>query len=321
LKRRLIAGFCFCFAHVQRDEFLLSLEEVNREHDEVNAQLHEVQARAELDFREIERVEEECVALTAQIAHCNKLNQAKREESSALKNKANDLKDELATATWALEEVEAEEGRLRGQVVSSPERRQKELHSKRDHLDRERDECRELEEQLQNIKTMCHHVEVATQAMENEVATIESVSSEAQKYAAAAKRLEATTQEVKENQKMVDDEKEQLALCERDLNRTEEQLSNLHKQCKMKMEAAQEALELTKSRLGQVEKDRRDCIQQVELGAARIREIETQIEQERLKTQQEIDTMIAEYRETEESVLARIDKRIEKISVAHNNDI
>ena len=300
---------------------MLSLEDVNREHDQLRGQLHEVQAKAEQDFREMERVEKECEALTAQIAHSNKLNQAKREESAALKRRANDLKDELATATWALEEVEAEEERLRAQVVSSPERRQKELYSKREQLDRERDECQDLEEKLQSTKTMYHHVEVATQAMDHEVATIESVYNEAQKFSVAAKQLEATTQEVEAQQQKVEEEKEKVVLCERDLNRMEEQLSNLHKQCKMKMDAAQEALESAKSKLNKVEKDRREGMKQVESGAARVREIETQIEEERLRTQKEIENMIAEYRVTEELVLARLDKRMEVISAPCHSEM
>jgi hypothetical protein len=63
--------------------------------------------------------------------------------------------------------------------------------------------------------------------MENEVAAVESVNSEAQKCAGVA-TAESASQEVMANKAFVKQEK--IVLCERDLNRTEEKPSNLHKQ-------------------------------------------------------------------------------------------
>jgi len=152
---------------------LLCLDEVNKEHDELQAQLEEVRAKSEEDFLAMEQVAKECEALTKQIAQSNKLQAAKREEASALKRKANDLKDELATATWALEESEA--------GVT---------------LDNLRDECSDLEENLQNVKTMCGNVSSSVKAIKSQVVAVEQVKEEAQKYFESHGNYETTAKEL-----------------------------------------------------------------------------------------------------------------------------
>ncbi|CAB9505864.1 Kinetochore protein nuf2 [Seminavis robusta] len=301
-----------------RNEYLLSLDEVNQEHDELQEQLKQVHDKYEEDSQTIERTQQENAELTKTIANLNKLQSAKRAEGQDLKNVVGGLKDELETAKWTIEEMEAEEEKLRSEVVSSPDRRKGQLKFERETLDRVRDECTNLEEKLQTTRTMCHHVEMAVKAMETEVATVESVNKEAGKFSEAGKQLEAVNQKLETQQEQVTREKEKIVFCERDLNRAEERLANLHKQNNMKMEAAQESLDAAKSRLNKVEQDRRDGMKQVQSGAARVREIETLVEEERLQTEKEIEGMISEYRETEALVLARLDERMERIG-AHSH--
>lgn len=300
-----------------RNEFLQSLAEVNTEHEQLVSQLEEVRATSETDYSAMEAVEKECEDLTVQIAHSNKLQAAKREEAAALKRKANDLKDELATATWALEEADAEEERLRSQVVSSPDRRQRDLNAKRGALDREREECENVETQLQNTKTMCRHVGEAIKAMHTEVATVDDVKEEAGKYSKVAELLETTNHEFEASKKQVTEISEKIVLAERDLNRSEEKLTNLQKQSKSKMEVAQASLGKAKALMHSVEKDRQDGMQRIEDGSIRVREIETQIEDDRIQAQEDIQAMISEYRETEELVMARLDKRMEAINATN----
>jgi uncharacterized protein YdcH (DUF465 family) len=63
----------------------------------------------------------ECEKLEMEIAHHNQVQAAAREETTALKKEANDLKDEVFTAGWHVQELEAEEEKLRLQIVSSPD--------------------------------------------------------------------------------------------------------------------------------------------------------------------------------------------------------
>jgi hypothetical protein len=72
---------------------------------------------------------------------------AKQEEAAALKREANDMKDGLASTTWALQETQAEEECLMGQVVLSPERRTQELAKKKERLEKKsgkRDKCQKI---------------------------------------------------------------------------------------------------------------------------------------------------------------------------------
>lgn len=295
------------------------MEDVNQEHEQLQTQLEHAQAQAEDDYVAMEDLANECETLTGQIAQSNKLQAAKREEASALKRKANDLKDELATATWALEEVEAEEERLRSQVVSSPDRRQNELKAKRGALDRERDDCEGLEEDVQKTTTMCHHVGEAKKAIQIEIEAVNAVKEEASKYCGVANKLESVSRDLEVRKKEVVQVNEEMGLCERDLNRTEDKLSNLRKQSNMKMEAAQQSLDEAKQSLDKVERDRRDGMKRVETGELRVREIEAQIEEERLQTQGDIEASITEFRETETLVLARLNKRMEAMEINKEN--
>ena len=76
--------------------------------------------------------------IETEIARQNKVQAAIRQESTALKKRANELKDEIATASLALEEANAEEGQLASRVVSSPARIKKEMNGLLEKLEIER---------------------------------------------------------------------------------------------------------------------------------------------------------------------------------------
>jgi hypothetical protein len=76
----------------------------------------------------------------------------------------------------------------------------------------------------------------------------------------------------------------------------------------MVVEATNDALEMVKTQLLSVEKDRRDGMARVEAGETEVRDLEAAIELARVKTQEEIQSMIAEYHKTEKLYLARNNK-------------
>jgi len=89
-----------------------------------------------------------------------------------------------------------EEERLRSKIVSSPDRRQGELETKRVTLDNLRDECSDLEENLQNVKTMCGNVSSSVKAIKSQVVAVEQVKEEAQKYFESHGNYETTAKEL-----------------------------------------------------------------------------------------------------------------------------
>jgi kinetochore protein Nuf2 len=292
---------------------LLALEEINQENALLNGQLEKTKIESNTKFQEMDQVERDCEELEIEIARNNKLQAAKREEATELKRQANDLKDDLATATLALQEAQAEYDTLNSQVVSSPSRRKYQLQSQKDALEREKQEIKALETKLQLIKTKILHVNQAIRDVPEITISMEQVHEVGQKRQQAKEQIGVAKSEKETIDKKTDDIVDEMEESQGALHRTEERLSHARKQTKVKMDAAQEALEVANAQLLMVEKDHREGMARVEAGEAEVRSMEAQIEQERQKTQEEIEVMIQEYRMTEKHVLEENSKLMKAI--------
>lgn len=279
--------------------------------DELTAVENESQAK----FQEKDSVMKECMELEMEISKNNKKQSQAREEAEALKKKANQLKDELDTALWALQEAEAEEENLRLQVVSSPDRRKMELEHKKEMLDHEKLECENMENQLQTFKTKTIHVQRATKDLQAARASFEELHAQAHKYAALIEKLEEALANIKKYENEAAETEAETEEVQRTLQRTDEKIVHQRKQHAMQIKATQEALDAAKSQLLLVEKDRREAMARVERSEAEVREIEAAIDQERAKTDDQVQALIAEYKETERVFLERNSKRMDAIGV------
>jgi hypothetical protein len=294
-------------------ELLAALEELNVENAQLAEQLDHTAADSHVKYSEMEQVITECQELELEIARNNKLQAAAREEASAFKKQANDLKDQLATAQWALQEAEAEEESLRSKIVSSPDRRKRDLTAKKERLEKDKEECSNLQMQLQDCKTKAMNVQQATKDMQSVLVVLEELQEEFSRYEQLVRQSEETIEKIEANEKKAADILEVTEETERYLHRSEEKIVYQRKQHKMQVEAAHDALEMVKSQLLSVEKDRRDGMARVEAGETEVRALEAAIELARVKTQEEIQAMIAEYHETEKLYLARNTKRMTAI--------
>ena len=292
---------------------LQALEELNVENTQLTEQLDHTAADSHVKYSEMEQVITDCQELELEIARNNKLQAAAREEASAFKKQANDLKDQLATAQWALQEAEAEEESLRSKIVSSPDRRKRDLTAKKERLEKDKEECSNLQMQVQDCKTKAMNVQQATKDMQSVVVVLEELQEEFSRYEQLVRQSEETIEKIEANEKKAADILEVTEETERYLHRSEEKIVYQRKQHKMQVEAAHDALEMVKSQLLSVEKDRRDGMARVEAGETEVRALEAAIERARVKTQEEIQTMIAEYHETEKLYLARNSKRMTAI--------
>jgi chromosome segregation ATPase len=292
---------------------LQALEELNVENTQLTEQLDHTAADSHVKYSEMEQVITDCQELELEIARNNKLQAAAREEASAFKKQANDLKDQLATAQWALQEAEAEEESLRSKIVSSPDRRKRDLTAKKERLEKDKEECSNLQMQLQDCKTKAMNVQQATKDMQSVLVVLEELQEEFSRYEQLVRQSEETIEKIEANEKKAADILEVTEETERYLHRSEEKIVYQRKQHKMQVEAAHDALEMVKSQLLSVEKDRRDGMARVEAGETEVRALEAAIELARVKTQEEIQAMIAEYHETEKLYLARNTKRMTAI--------
>jgi chromosome segregation ATPase len=292
---------------------LQALEELNVENTQLTEQLDHTAADSHVKYSEMEQVITDCQELELEIARNNKLQAAAREEASAFKKQANDLKDQLATAQWALQEAEAEEESLRSKIVSSPDRRKRDLTAKKERLEKDKEECSNLQMELQDCKTKAMNVQQATKDMQSVLVVLEELQEEFSRYEQLVRQSEETIEKIEANEKKAADILEVTEETERYLHRSEEKIVYQRKQHKMQVEAAHDALEMVKSQLLSVEKDRRDGMARVEAGETEVRALEAAIELARAKTQEEIQAMIAEYHETEKLYLARNNKRMTAI--------
>lgn len=299
-----------------RHQLLITLEELHSENAQLQEQLNEVSTESDKKMEEYDKIAKECQELESDIARSNKLQASKREEASQLKKEITRLKDELAAATWSLQELQAKEERLLGQVVSSPGRRKLELNTKKDALDKEKAEIRRLQQEIVDGKAKVARLQQANKDLEAAIALQCNVLDEAAKYEENAEQLEAAEKEVDANEEKASELEEKTNESERSLTRLEEKLAHMHKQSKMKMDAVQDNIDIAKEQLLIVERDRREGLARVEAGEAEVVALKAQMKAEQKKTEEEIDAIVAEYKVLEQSFLKRNEQRMMLIDSA-----
>ena len=228
----------------------------------------------------------------------------------------NNLKAELETAAWTLQETQAEEENLQGQIVSSPDRRKRELSVKKEALEKEKEETRRLQLEITDGKAKTARLHQAIKDLQETMVLQRQVLDEASKYDEAENQAEETIKEVESNQIKTSDIEDAIEESERSLYRLEEKLSHMRKQSKMKTDAAQDRLEIAKEQLVIVEKERRDGMARVEAGEAEVESLKAQMQAEQDRTEEEIAAMIAEYKSLEAAFQKRNEKRMQAIEAA-----
>jgi hypothetical protein len=291
------------------------LNAVNQE----NAQLQEQEQRGLREsksmFREMGEIMLECEELEIEIARNNKLQAAAREEGAALKKTANDLKDQVVTAVWTLQEAEAEEEKLRLQVVTvtSPDRRKSEMLIRQERLRKVKKECADLETAAQECKTKVVNAKQALQDLDTTNAILVGLQEEANQHTELVRRNEAIRTRIAASDKKTAEMHKQIEEANRQLSRAEESIVHQRKQYELKMDAAQDALEHAKSQLLHVEKERREGMARLESGEAAVRAIESAIDQERLETELEIEKMVVQYETVESAFLERNETHMDAV--------
>lgn len=291
--------------HPQRIPLITNLNDCMEENEQLNQELIRTERECHVHFQEMEEVIRECQELELEIARNNKLQAAARQEAAELKQQANVLKDELATATWALKEAEAEEENWRRQVVSSPNRRKKELAQKQEQLDVEKEECWEMEEQLQQCKVKASNLQKAIKDLQVASARLEELQTQAAKYKELTLALEETFEKIKANEKETTEIADYTLEAERTLLRTEEKIPHERKQFDLQIQATQEALDLAKTQLLAVEKERRSAMARLTASEDEVKSLEAALEAERANTQREIQSMLEVYKQAERALLKR----------------
>jgi hypothetical protein len=292
-----------------------ALDDVNAENAELQEQEQQVIRESKEQFHELEQVMRECEELEVEISRNNKLQAAARDEASLLKKTANDLKDQVATAVWALQESEAEEEKLRSLIVSSPDRRKSELMVRKERLMKVKDECTQLETSIQTCKTKIANASRVLNELDKTNSILEDLQEQADSYIELVRKTEEARKRYQSVQKKNESVEKQIEEISWQLVRSEESIAHQRKQHKLQMDAVHEALEEAKSVLLRVERERREGIARIEAGEAEVQAIAAVMDEERVQNDAEIHAMIDEYKVVEAAFLKRNQSRMDALVI------
>lgn len=236
-----------------------------------------------------------------------------RDEASQLRRQANDLKDELTAAKWNLEEMESQEENYRAQVVSSPERRCREVEEARNRALREKKENASLESEIQDQKTAKNNLQSAERDLGITTPKLDEIYRSAQKYIALLRALDDNKAQLADRKKQHNELGQKIDEAERRVNRANEKILAQRKQHKLQLEATQEAIDTEKSRILVLEKQRREEMLRIQQGEAEVAALRVAMEEERQKTEDDIREIVAEYKKHEKIFLERDRLRLEAL--------
>jgi chromosome segregation ATPase len=296
-----------------------AVEEINQENAHLKEQKDLAVRESKAICQEMEEVKRECEELEIEIARKNTQQAAAREEAAALKKTATDLKDQVATAVWALQEADAEEEKLRIQVVTSPDRRKSELLVRKERLRKVKEECNNLEKAVQDCKTKVVNAMQALQDLATTKTVLDDLQEEAGRHTELVRRNDETRKRFQANEKKTGEVLTMIVEATRQLARVEEKIEHQRKQHILHIDAAQEALDKAKLQLHRVEKDRREVMARIAAGEAEVRSIEAAINDELAKTDFEIQTVVAQYKTVETVYLKRNQERMDALQEQHPN--
>lgn len=290
-----------------------ALEDVNQENAQLQEQEQQVIRESKVQFQEMEEVMRECEELEIEIARNNKLQAAARQEAATLKKTANDLKDQVATAVWALQEAEAEEEQLRVLVVSSPDRRKADMLVREERLRKVKKECADLETAVQECKTKVVNAKQALQDLDATNALLDDLQEHASTYTELVRKKEETRKRLQACENKTAEIDKQIVETTRHLARSEEKILHQRRQHKLQIDAAHEALALAKSQLLRVEKERRAGVARVEAGEAAVQALEDAIAGDTAQAEAALHSVVAEYQAVEASFLKRNQERMDAL--------
>jgi len=289
--------------NLNREELGEKMNQIQEDNAQLNEQLEQLKKQSEGEMEIIGAVESECREIEGKIGALNKQQAAIRHESGELKKRANDLKDRNATISLAIQEGAAEEKKLNGQVVSSPDRVRREMSNATERLEAERKESLQIERDAQKVKAAAANASRSAKDVAKAVQAAEEAEAEAAK-------LQSTNEEIKSANATIEDHREKeneaanaVAGHERTISKYEEKTAFLRKSASQKTQAAQTALLEQQNELMKVEKDRRDGMQRIAQLEQDVRAEERIMEEEEAKARAETEMMIKEYRKMERVVV------------------
>jgi kinetochore protein Nuf2 len=302
--------------HESRNVLLQELHKTNDEHAVLDKEWAQAEQIAVENNDHVEQVLMECQELEVNIASQNKVQAAKRQEASMLKKRSNELKDEIANAEWALQELQAERDQIQAQVVTSPSRRQQQLEHRKHELHQQKENYNSMQQELQVCQVKTYNLQQATRDLKAAKANLDELQELANSLKLETQQYQNTLHLIQGNETEIADLQSASEEAQRTLQRVEEGIRGQRKQHGLQLQAMNEASDAAKARLLHVEKDRRTAMQKVDTSEQEVQEMELLMQRQREETTLEIQEMIVEYKETERVILERIRAQQEALQAA-----
>src|SRR5690349_16778370 len=99
---------------------MAAIDQTSRDNAQLNEDYNEGELQASVASGELEEIMQECQKLKLEISRNNQLQSASRIKSAEMSKQTTALKDDLAAASWALQEARKDEEKLLMQIVTSP---------------------------------------------------------------------------------------------------------------------------------------------------------------------------------------------------------
>jgi kinetochore protein Nuf2 len=301
--------------NLQREELGDKLRQMNDDNKDLNSQLDVLRRQSEGEMEIVKNVEAECREIEAKIGVLNKQQAAIRHESGELKKQGNDLKDRNATIALAIREGAAEEKKLSGQIVSSPDRVRREMANATSRLEAEKAESLTIERDAACMKNKAVSVTKAAKEVGKVVTALEEVECEVSKYASTTEEIRNTHATIEGNKEKELEANALIAGHERTIAKYDEKTAFLRKSAAVKTQSAQTNLLESQNVLMKVEKERRDGMQRISQLEQDVRAEERLIDEDAVRAMAETEMMIKEYRKMESVVLSHQQGLVQQLVV------
>mmetsp|Transcript_2224 Transcript_2224/g.3006 ORF Transcript_2224/g.3006 Transcript_2224/m.3006 type:complete len:457 (-) Transcript_2224:260-1630(-) len=286
-----------------RDELIAGFLEMKNEQKMLKEQLNQVQADAEKRWHEANDVDDECGEIGAEIAKQNKLQASIREESLELKKKANMLKDKIATIELQIQEMEGNERKLAPQIVESPDLLNRDIADLGNTLDEEMKYCDNAEQDSNLAELRVKNVMKAQNDVADATNLTRQVSDDKNIYDRSNEEAKAIEKDINISQATLENHMKERDDLEKEICRIEEKTLHFRKQAKTKMDTATASLHAANAEMLFVEKDRRDASSKVEQNEQEVQLLKSFIEEEKVKTDKEIEQIISTFKKFEQIML------------------
>lgn len=291
---------------MQRQALMSELDRVNVENANLRQRLQLLQDQSAAEAKVITEVEEDVRNIETTINGLNDEQAALRQDYAEAKKRSNNLKDETANLSLALEEKYALKKRLQGQIVQSPDRMRKEMSDATNALETEQNDARQAERHAREIAARLVAAQEAEQDVNAALKALYEVRAEIEKHTTMLHALrDKKTQVAMSNERLQEmvDAQDELA---RNTQKMEQKLATLRQQGKRRGMELQKALEQLQQDLIEAETDKRTVAQKAEKAAAEAHKLQRQIEMEAAQQQEEIQDMVQAYQRIENAVLPHL---------------